>query len=386
MRQVQPILEEIRRVAAERRARLSIGSDEISAPPPVAHVDLRDPVVIPDGHPLRRVLAVADRWRARALEAILIRQSEFNRQVSSALAALATQAAHGERDREHLRDLRELCESLVERVEQLSDRMAHVDRRLRRMQASTAADRPDVPAAQAAAGPPPSEQAFGDLYRDPAYEQLGAALRGDRQIIRERQRRYLDVFAAAEGTVLDLACGRGEFLELMREVHRPARGVDVSPDIVQQCVEQGLDVVQGDALEYLNGLEEGSLGGLFCAQLLEHLEPTYLLALLRAAHAALRPGARIVVETINVDALAALPIFYADPSHVRPLPPSTTTLLLASCGFHQVELRYASEFPPLARLTASGEDSALARRFDEAVAKLNQTVWGPREYAVIATR
>jgi O-antigen chain-terminating methyltransferase len=380
---VQPIIEEIQRLAAQRRARLAAGDDEAGAPPPLAHVDLRTPVAIREGHPLRRFLALADRVRARVLQAILIRQSEFNRQASSGFTFLATRLEQVDREREQLQDL---CASLVARLESVVARMAELDSRLCRVQ-STVAERP--------AGDKPSSLDRGaasiegpatDLYRDPAYARLEAALRGDERTIRERQRAYLDLFAGADGPILDLGSGRGEFLGLLRDAQRGARGVDLSPDNVRQCREQGLDVVEGDALEYLTSLDDGSLGGIFSAQFIEHVGPEYLLALLRACFAKLRPGARIVLETINVDALATLPTFYADLSHARPIPPVTATLLLEACGFGRVEIRYASAFPPEARLVSSGDQSPLAARFDAAVAKLNQTLWGARDYAVIGTR
>lgn len=366
MRDVQPIIEEIHRLAAERRARLAADADEVSAPPPVAYVDLRTPITIRDGHPLRWLLALADRVRARVLEAVLIRQSEFNRQTSSAFTFLATRLEQIDRER---RQLNEFCESLVSRVESAVARTLEVESRLLRIQPTA-----------------PLERLAGDLYRDPLFARVQAALRGDEQTIRERQRAYLDVFAGTEGTILDLGCGRGEFLGLLGDAQRSARGVDLSSDNVRQCREKGFDVVEGDALEYLTSLDNGSLGGIFSAQVIEHLSPEYLLALVRACFVKLRPGAPIALETINADSLAVMPTFYADLSHSRLIPPATATLLLEACGFQGVGIRYTSAFPPAERLAPSADDTPLAKRFDEAVAKLNQTVWGAREYAVIATR
>lgn len=224
------------------------------------------------------------------------------------------------------------------------------------------------------------------MYRDPIYAHLEAALRGDESTIRDRQRTYLDAFAGAEGPILDLGCGRGEFLELLRETRHAASGVDISPDNVRHCRAKGLDVVEADALDYLSSLADASLGGIFSSQLVEHLPAASVLALVRACFAKLRPGARLVIETINTDALAALPIFHADLTHLHALPPTTAQLLLEACGFAHVELRYTSAFPPATRLAPSADGSPVAQQLDAAIEKLNQLLWGAREYAAIATR
>jgi O-antigen chain-terminating methyltransferase len=382
MRDVEPIIEEIRQLAAERRARPAGEAEEADATPLVAPVDLRTPVTIREGHPLRWFLALADRVRARVLEAILIRQSEFNRQVGSGFTSVTHRFEEADRERA---DLHDLCETLITRIDDLALHVAALERRLTTVPAAAQSPARDGSSAPGDGGPP-IERRAADLCRDPAYARLEAALRGDEPTIRERQRAYVDLFAGAEGSILDIGCGRGEFLDLLRDAGRAARGVDRSPDNVRLCRGKGLDVVEGDALEYLSSLDDGSLSGLFGAQFIEHVGPEYLLALLRAAFAKLRPGARIALETINADALATLPTFYADLSHAQPIPPVTAKLLLEACGFRRVEIRYTSAFPPASQLAASGDQSPLAKRFDEAVAKLNQTLWGAREYAVIGTR
>jgi len=104
---------------------------------------------------------------------------------------------------------------------------------------------------------------------------------------------------AGQADVLDIGCGRGEFLALLQEHGVTARGIDVNESMVEVCQSKGLDATRADALAYLRQQPPGSLGGLMAAQVVEHLDPAYLAALLDAAFDALRPGAPIVLETIN---------------------------------------------------------------------------------------
>src|SRR6185369_2981780 len=94
-------------------------------------------------------------------------------------------------------------------------------------------------------------------------------------------------------------CGRGEFLELLKARGVKARGIDVNRGMVDICRERGLDVTQSDAVSDLAVQSDGSIGGLVALQVVEHFEPAYLLKFLELAHRALKPGAPLVLETIN---------------------------------------------------------------------------------------
>src|SRR6185436_13708059 len=135
----------------------------------------------------------------------------------------------------------------------------------------------------------PTPKRIPDPWRIPDH--------GSPEEIRRRVEDYLPIFQGAD--VLDVGCGRGEFLDLLREHGIRARGVDVNPAMVEVCRGKGLEAETADALTYLRGLPDASLGGLFAAQVVEHLEPRYLARLLDAAFEKLRPGAPIVLETIN---------------------------------------------------------------------------------------
>ena len=194
--------------------------------------------------------------------------------------------------------------------------------------------------------------------------------------------------------VLDAGCGRGEFLEILRERGVSASGIDLNPEMVAQCRERGLEVAEGDLLAHLAALPNASLGGLFAAQVLEHLEPAYLLKFIDTAFLKLRPGARIVLETINVASWTAFFQSYVrDITHVRPLHPDTLAYLVTAGGFQQVEVVYRSPIPPEHRLARAPEpanaDETLDRMtavFNRNVDELNRLLFADQDYAVVAQR
>jgi SAM-dependent methyltransferase len=184
--------------------------------------------------------------------------------------------------------------------------------------------------------PQPAASAVPDYF---AFE---SRMRGSTAEVRERQRPYVADFLEA-APMVDLGCGRGEFLGLLREAGVEARGVDADADMVDFARGEGLDVEQADALAALEALEPASLGGIFAAQLVEHLPTPTLLRLLELASSRLRPGGLLVAETINPLSPIALRNYFADLTHAQPLVPETLALLAGQAGFGRVEIRYANE-------------------------------------------
>jgi len=212
--------------------------------------------------------------------------------------------------------------------------------------------------------------------------------RGAPEEIAARQREYVEIFAGASD-VLDIGCGRGEFLALLKERGVLARGIDVNDSMVDVCLQKGLDASKADALGYLRAQPAGSLGGLLAAQVVEHLDPAYLTNLLDAAYAALRPGAPIVLETINPACwFAFFESYVRDITHVRPLHPDTLKFLLQASGFGRVEIRYQAPYPEhhkLQRVTAPALGDA-AEMLNANVDKLNSLLFTYLDYAAIARR
>jgi O-antigen chain-terminating methyltransferase len=201
-------------------------------------------------------------------------------------------------------------------------------------------------------------------------------MRGSTAVVRERQRPYVDDFRDA-APVLDVGCGRGEFLALLREAGVEARGVDADADMVAYAHGEGLDVEQADALAYLEGLEDGTLGGIFAAQVVEHLPPASLVRLLELAARKLRPGGLFVAETINPLSPLALRSYFADLTHAQPLVPETLALLAEQAGLREVKTRFLNE--PEEKLSVP-DDPVIAAN----VRRLNELLFGPLDYAILA--
>jgi len=222
-----------------------------------------------------------------------------------------------------------------------------------------------------------------------AYSAFENRFRGDREEIRERMRSYLPLFAAL-APVVDLGCGRGEFLELLREAGVAARGVEASARAVQECRDRGLEVVQGDLLQFMRQQHDAALGGVFAAQVAEHLPPPVLTDLLGQAHRTLRSGGLLVLETVNPRSLVGfLEVFNRDLTHERPLHPDTLSFLAAAAGFSDVRVELRSPVDPAARLQpvpAAGLPAATTAVINENVERLNAMLYGPQEYALLARR
>src|SRR5438132_951651 len=210
----------------------------------------------------------------------------------------------------------------------------------------------------------------------PDYFAFGSRMRGSTGSVRERQRAYVDDFRNA-APVLDVGCGRGELLALLREAGIEARGVDADVDMVAYARGEGLEVEQADALAYLEALDDGSLGGVFAGQVVEHLPPPTLLRLLELAARKLRPEGLLVAETINPLSPLALRSYFADLTHAQPLVPETLALLARQAGFCEVETRFLNE--PAERL-AIPDDPLIAAN----VRRLNEILFAPLDYAILA--
>jgi O-antigen chain-terminating methyltransferase len=256
----------------------------------------------------------------------------------------------------------------------------------------------EIVASQARAGlaAPEAAEAVGALRsqsRGAAYLAFEDLHRGTREEIKRRQGVYLPYFAeaASEQTpVLDLGCGRGEFLELCRDHGVPARGVDVNPEMAAFCREQGLEAVEADALAHLRALDENSLGGILLSQVIEHLTLDQLMELTALCASRLKPGGALIAETVNPQSLSTFAgAFYLDLTHIKPVHPEAARFLWRAQGLGQVEVVYLSPVPAEHKLepVAGGESGAdLAGAFNRNVKRLNELLYGPQDYAVVGRK
>ena len=213
--------------------------------------------------------------------------------------------------------------------------------------------------------------------------------RGSADDVRRMLTGYVSRFGGCR-RVVDVGCGRGEFLGLLGEHGVGAYGVDSDEGMVEAARGRGFEVVLDDALAHLRSVAPGAVDGVFCSQVAEHLETPQLLALLDAAFRAMAPGAPIVVETPNPETLFIFAsFFYMDLTHIRPFHPEALQWALESTGFEDVRVERVEPVPEGTRLEPVAEElreepgwSTVAANVD----RLNQVLFGPQNYAAIGTR
>jgi O-antigen chain-terminating methyltransferase len=185
-------------------------------------------------------------------------------------------------------------------------------------------------------------QAAASAEPDFDYGRFAERFRGSEEYVKAGQHIYLPYFANC-ARVLDIGCGRGEFLEMMRAHNIPARGIDLSEESVALCRGKGLQAGVADLYEYLAGQPEGAFDGIFCSQVVEHLPPDRLPEMIRLAASRLSRNGVIAIETPNPECLAIFAThFYLDPTHQRPVPPQLLLFYLEEFGVGNIEVRRLS--------------------------------------------
>lgn len=184
------------------------------------------------------------------------------------------------------------------------------------------------------------------------YGRFAERFRGSEEYVKAGQQIYRPYFTGRKN-VLDIGCGRGEFLEMMRSAGVSARGIDLSHESVALCRQKGLDAEVADLFAYLAAQPAGSFDGIFCAQVVEHLPPERLPEMIRLAARSLAPEGTIAIETPNPECLAIFAThFYLDPTHTRPVPHPLLAFYLEEFGVATLEVRRLSpaveSFPALA--------------------------------------
>jgi O-antigen chain-terminating methyltransferase len=220
---------------------------------------------------------------------------------------------------------------------------------------------------------------------DEFYVTLESVFRGSEVTIYDRLKVYLPYLEKAGlqssgGIVLDVGCGRGEWLRLLESHYYKCRGVDLNPRMLAYCRQQGLDVIEMDALDYLKTLPDQSVAAITGFHIIEHIPFIQLIHLLRQVMRVLQPGGLAIFETPNPhNVLVGTNNFYIDPTHLNPLPSGLVDLLHRHVGFASTEVLNLHPYDSSFLLQGEGELAALAERF-------NFHFYGAQDYAVIGQK
>jgi len=232
---------------------------------------------------------------------------------------------------------------------------------------------------------PPQVKEILQPLEDWRYTGFENRYRGSEQEIKKQQASYVSYFKKG-GKVLDLGCGRGEFIEILEENGIEAEGIDLNGQMIEICRDKGLNCQKADILKKLAEYEDGTLGGIFSSQVIEHLSPSYLRRMIELAYFKLSPASHIVLETINSASVFSLvQIYFLDLSHQKPVHPQTLKFLLESTGFEKVEIKYSFplEKEKLQDLPGSDEFTSI---LNQNIDNLNKLLYAPPNYAAIGLK
>jgi SAM-dependent methyltransferase len=331
------------------------------------------------------------------------RQRTFNLILVEHLARLEAARADQQRrieyqealDAEGIHEVMRHNDALFARADQKLDRYRREARDLLGSLGAALAAVRSAPAGSAAAPASPGIETIARAHDEHGYLELERRYRGTESEIRERIAAYLPYWQGlpAGVPVLDLGCGRGEALALLRDHGIPGRGVDSSARMVQLCRERGLAAETGDLFEFLAGLPEESLAGVVSFHVIEHLPGGALDRLVRLAYRALRPGGVLILETPNpLSMVVAARNFWLDPTHVRPVHPESLRLIYELAGFEPIERLDLRPFPTADRLPEIGlallpaEQRPLADQVNRLRDRLDELLFGFQDFGMVGRK
>ncbi|MGO9773506.1 MAG: methyltransferase domain-containing protein [Roseiarcus sp.] len=212
------------------------------------------------------------------------------------------------------------------------------------------------------------------------YYRLEERYRGTRDEIKRSLLIYRNDFRAARertgvsGPVVDIGCGRGEFLEVLGQDNFLAIGVDSNVIQLDSARRHGAAVVHADALEYLRGIEDESVLAVTGIHVVEHIPFPDLVCLMQQVIRVLKKGGIALFETPNPrNLIVGATTFYLDPTHIRQLPPEVMKVLFETVGFEQIEIRPLHPSDTLDYMIKT-------HNLDPHIGML---LFGPQDYAVI---
>ncbi len=204
---------------------------------------------------------------------------------------------------------------------------------------------------------------------------------GDHESLQKKHSQYLKYLEGTQN-VIDVGCGSGAFLQLLKDQNISAIGIDTNPEVVKDAKKNGHKVLRQDALAYLKSQPDNGFGAITSFHMIEHLHPEDWLNFFQLCYQKLQPGGKLILETPNNNMLGIFNKgFYMDPTHVRPVHPQTAEFVLKDLGFQAVEIFTSSPLPDGDRLNEVS-DPAMNKNIE----KLNQTLFGHQDLSIIATK
>ncbi len=183
--------------------------------------------------------------------------------------------------------------------------------------------------------------------------------------------------------IIDIGCGRGEFLDCCKSANIAAKGIDINEDMINHCISKKHDATLSNAISYLESLENNSIKGIFACHVIEHMESDKLLEFLRLCSAKLAKGGKLALETPNPTSFFALSMFYRDFTHKQPIHPKTISFLLEKLSFQNIKINDIHPTPDKFKLKFNSENNLLENTNIE---KLNNTLYGYLDYSILATK
>jgi len=234
----------------------------------------------------------------------------------------------------------------------------------------------------------PTPSQVKEIYQnieDAQYAGFENRFRGLDEQVQEQQKDYIPYFKDAD-FVLDLGCGRGEFVELLQKNGIKARGIDINEQMIEICKDKGLNCEKADILEVLAQYNDNSIGGIFSSQVVEHLSPSYLKRMIEIAYHKLSSSSSIIIETVNPQSVFSLvQIYFLDLSHQQPVHPQTLKFLLKSSGFEDIQIKYSAPLDK-EKLNMLPEKDSFTTLINENFDKINNLLYAPSNYAALAVK
>ncbi|MCC6219766.1 MAG: methyltransferase domain-containing protein [Deltaproteobacteria bacterium] len=236
----------------------------------------------------------------------------------------------------------------------------------------------------------------GVLGNDNGYDNDSLAVASTFELVEksdeERLKGYAQLFAGADGAICNLGCGRGDFLEILRNLNVPAFGVETRKRLVEVCVSKGLEVVMDEPLSYLSSLPDGSIGGIFSSYWIEHFDSCRLLDLLKLISKKVKPGGLVIIETVNpLSLITFVSCLTNSIRKISPIHPNTLRRLMELNGMVTEEVVMEVPVEDAMRLKTVEIVDALPARWKTLlsvlngnVEKLNSLLFGHCAYCVVS--